>query len=154
MTSPGLTPKQIITALKSALKEGGILQEKYRELVRLILRNGWRLVLRSKAQIELRECESRPTEAVLEHIAALFPALVYRLRKPPGWPKDVPLPDWWSDIALGFKILQARRSSCACGFPVAVYVSLRNGCHWHCPSCGRQVDTGSELGGELRNGVP
>lgn len=70
--------------------------------------------------------------------ASLWPFVRIRLRKPTGWPADVPFPpEWWDEIALGFRITQATRHECPrCGFPVAVYVAPPGPRAWFCPQCG------------------
>ena len=111
----------------------------YYKAVRLILRKGWRLVLRRNGYIEVFYDKHPPTAEDEAKLGPLYEAFARRLRKPPGWPADIPLPVWWSDLALGFDILEAARISCSCGFPVAVLIYFREGCRWHCPACGKRV---------------
>uniref|UniRef100_UPI00321FC7CE hypothetical protein n=1 Tax=Thermogutta sp. TaxID=1962930 RepID=UPI00321FC7CE len=48
-----------------------------------------------------------------------------RLKNPRGWPRNVPLPEWWSDMALGFNITRAKAQECQeCSFPVVVLVTF------------------------------
>ena len=58
-----------------------------------------------------------------------------------GWPKGVDLPQWWSDLALGFKITRARALEWpGCGFPVAILVDFHFWSEWRCPQCGAIAD--------------
>ena len=60
---------------------------------------------------------------------------------PPGWPEDVPLPDWWEDFLRDFGVPVFRgevRECPRCGFPVRVFWQAKsnpNTTLWTCPSC-------------------
>jgi len=78
----------------------------------------------------------------LEAVAA--PQRIAPVELPPGWPADVPPPDWWTEflsIKGSIEVLAARRQVCGdpgCGFEVAVEWEAP-GCprEWSCPRCGR-----------------
>ena len=67
----------------------------------------------------------------------------------PGWPADVPPPDWWAEflsIKGRIRLLAARAQVCgdsACAFPVMIEWEAP-GCprEWSCPACGRTADRG------------
>ncbi len=68
------------------------------------------------------------------------PGLLRRMKKPPGWPRGVPLPPWWLELAPAFRILKATRQQCeACRYPVAVQWDSPTGPRWCCPRCGRPI---------------
>ena len=64
---------------------------------------------------------------------------------PPGWPRHVPLPKWWPELAAGFPVEAAWEQACqGCGFPVLVLGRLPEpdpqwpfDRAWFCPACGR-----------------
>ena len=113
----------------------------FQEAVSWILRGGYRLRLRSDGVVEV--CHSLPggrpvTQDILDALVPFYRECKRRLKKPRGWPRNVELPKWWSDMALGFKITRARASQCPeCGFPVAVLVDFHFWNEWRCPQCGR-----------------
>lgn len=112
------------------------------DVVRLILREGYTLHLRDNGDIEVKSWHSYPEpEEHFELFERFFNQLKRRLKPPRGWPKDVPLPDWWSDVALGFNILRAKRMDCPeCGFPVAVLVDFQDWAELRCPQCGISLE--------------
>ena len=134
-----VTPSEVAKTIKNVASR---LRQRYQEAVRFILRKGWRLILHPD-HIELLYDNRPPTAEEEERLDPFYEDFARRLRKPPGWPATVPLPTWWSDIALGFHILEARPTSCPCGFPVVVLVYFETGPRWHCPACGRKVEDSS-----------
>jgi len=83
----------------------------------------------------------------LEAVAA--PQRISPVELPPGWPADVPAPDWWAEflsIKGRIRLLAARAQVCgdsACAFPVMIEWEA-HGCprQWSCPRCGRTADRG------------
>jgi len=129
----------------SAQKEGSLLTfRNFQEAVSWILRGGYRLRLRSDGVVEV--CHSLPggrpvTQEILDALTPFYREFKRRLKKPRGWPKDVDLPLWWSDIALGFKIKRARPNPCTeCGFPVVVLIDFDYWTEWRCPQCGSMIE--------------
>ena len=112
----------------------------FQEAVSWILRGGYRLRLRSDGVVEV--CHSLPggrpvTQDILDALVPFYRECKRRLKKPRGWPRNVELPKWWSDMALGFTITRARASECPeCGFPVVILVDLDLWNEWRCPQCG------------------
>jgi len=110
----------------------------FREVALWVLRQGYRLKMRKDGVIEAWSILGRriPPEN-LNALERFYDDLKRRLKKPRGWPRNVELPKWWSDMALGFKITRARASQCPeCGFPVAVLVDFHFWNEWRCPQCG------------------
>jgi len=109
----------------------------FREAVLWSLRQGYRFRLREDGAIEAwNTFGGRIPQQHLDALERFYPDLKRRLKKPRGWPKDVDLPLWWSDIALGFKIKRGRPNTCKCGFPASVLVDFDYWTEWHCPQCG------------------
>jgi len=109
----------------------------FREAVLWSLRQGYRFRLREDGVIEAwNTFGGRIPQQHLDALERFYPDLKRRLKKPRGWPKDVDLPKWWSDIALGFKIKRGRPNACKCGFPASVLVDFDYWTEWHCPQCG------------------
>lgn len=73
-------------------------------------------------------------------LLATKPGLLRRLAKPQGWPRGVPLPPWWPELAPGFRILRARRGPCnRCHYPALVLWEPAEGPpRWACPACGQR----------------
>ena len=72
---------------------------------------------------------------------------------PPGWPSEVPVPDWWAEFLAvkgNIELLAARRQKCGdpgCGFPVAVeWEAPGYPRQWSCPKCGRTAAAGQLSG--------
>ena len=112
----------------------------FQEAAGWLLRGGYRLRLRQDGVIEV--WHSLPggkwvTQDILDALTPFYRDFRRRLKKPRSWPRNVELPKWWADIALGFTITRARASECSeCGFPVAVLVDFHFWNEWRCPQCG------------------
>lgn len=116
----------------------------FQEAVRWAIGHGLRFWLRPDGVIEYWNALPGGRRYPVEYAAAFIPfhgELKRRLKKPPGWPKDVGLPPWWSDIAFGFKIKRGRPNPCTeCGFPVVVLIDLDDWTEWRCPQCGSMIE--------------
>jgi hypothetical protein len=77
-------------------------------------------------------------------------ALLCLLCPLPGWPRDVPLPAWWADLAGPMRdvLLDAAPHFCqGCRFPAAVRWRSRDGAlRWACPRCGLHLGCGPRPG--------
>ncbi|MEJ5342970.1 MAG: hypothetical protein WHT09_15545 [Thermogutta sp.] len=116
----------------------------FQEAVSWILREGFRLDNMPDGKVGVWHAlpGGRPvTQEILDALEPFYRELKRRLKKPRGWPRNVELPTWWSDIALGFTITRARASECPeCGFPVAILVDFDLWNEWRCPQCGRMAE--------------
>lgn len=99
---------------------------------------------------KIRLSPSWPLTDALIRAARMFkPVLLRRLAKPKGWPRWLPLPEWWHELAPAFEIVRAKPCRCpGCRYPVAVQWLSAAGPRWNCPQCGRPAESEAEISRE------
>ena len=108
--------------------------------------HGIRLAVTDGDGLDIDAPQGSLTPALLDRLRSHKGELLAVLTPPIGWPRDLPLPAWWSDLSVVFgdALRSARQQHCmshdgypGCGFPVAVQWCDENGeRHWSCPACG------------------